>query len=143
MTSIAAHRLRNGNRLRLFVWGRRFEAAGGQHFPDCRDQSLQEASLAETVPAAAPDLSHWIVRGRLPASRGRSSHLECDRRYGLEFEYVGHIVDEGPRLPGMEETDGRRVAGRQNRGFRQPVEASGRLAQARLGRSAVFQSPGS
>ncbi len=130
MTNIASHGLRYGNRLRLFGRCRRFETTGGQHFPDRRDQSLQETCLAESVPAAAPDFAHRIVRGGLLASCRRARHLECDRRHGLELEYVRYIVNEGTWLSSMKETDGRRVAGRQNCGFRQPVEASGRLAQA-------------
>jgi hypothetical protein len=128
MTSIAARlRVRKGRRLRVFRRLRRRQTARRQHLLDRRDDASQETRVAKGV---STTVTHCLLRVRGLTSR----YTKGDRHHRLELEKVRHVVHERERLACVEEADRRRVAGGEDGGLGDAVEAGGGGRQATVHR---------
>ena len=138
MTNISARLDRDRNRLR-FLWRRwRGDSAGRKHLLYARNDLLKQTGLSERVPTSPSHGTNRVTNRRMLASLSLTRSPHRNWHHGLELVHVSDVVDKRLRLAGVQKTDGWRVARRQDCGLRQPVETSGRLAQATVGEVGRF-----
>ena len=133
MTNITTRLLGNSNGLGFIGRAWRLQPARAKHLFDTRDQSAQQAGLAEAVATTTPDLTDRIRGDPFLAPTGIACNPKRDWHHGLELEDIGHVVNERLRLACMQEADRRSVTGRKDCRFREAVEACGRLAETAIG----------
>jgi hypothetical protein len=91
---------------------------------DVRDYLLEQSGFAEHVTTGDSHLPFGRpVAPRLLGDPGRDG--EGSGHDGLELVHICHVINEALWFPSMQETDGRRVARRENRRFAKAVETSG------------------
>ena len=92
-----------------------------EQITNCRDDPLNQAGLAERLPAPDSNCALDRAMGLPMLIRGR--YRKGDRHYRIKLENIGDVIHKAQRLAAMKKSDGRGVASGQHSRLAKAVKA--------------------
>ena len=85
-----------------------------QHLRDVGKNALHEPRFVERLPARQPHAPFDVVGPGCRQTKRQGHH-------DLDLVEIGHIINKAEHLAGVDEPQGRRIAGRDNAGMANPI----------------------